>query len=59
MTEVLGVAASAISVASLSIQTFDSIHKIKEFCRLVSDAPKDLQYIVDDLSIINTLLPQV
>jgi hypothetical protein len=59
MAEVLGVVASGISVASLAIQIFDSIQRIKEFCRLVRDAPKDLEYIADDLSIINSLLPQV
>jgi hypothetical protein len=51
--------ASGISVASLAIQIVDSIQRIKEFYRLVRDAPKDLEYIVDELGIINKLLPQV
>jgi hypothetical protein len=59
MAEILGVVASGISVASLAVQIFDSIQRTKEFCRLVRDVPKDLEYIVDDLSIINGLLPQV
>ncbi len=59
MAEVLGVVARGISVASLAIQIWDSIQRIKDFCRLVRDAPKDLEYILDDLNIINTLLPRV
>jgi hypothetical protein len=58
MAEILDVAASESSVASLVVQIFDSIQRIKELCRLVRDAPKDLEY-VDDLSIMNGLLPQV
>jgi hypothetical protein len=61
MAEILGVVASGISVASLTVQIFDSIQRIREFCRtrLVRDALKDPEYIVGDLSIMNGLLPQV
>jgi len=57
MARVLGVVAGGISVASLAIQIFDGVQKIQEFCRLVHDAPKYLQCVVDDLSVIDTLLP--
>jgi len=57
MAKVLGVVVGGISVASLAIQIFDSVQKIQEFCKLVHDAPKYLQYVVDDLGVINTLLP--
>jgi len=49
MAEVLGVAASVISVASFAIQLADSVQKACEFCDSIEDGPDDIRLISAEL----------
>jgi len=55
----LSAAASGIAVVSLAIQLVDSVEKIKRFLRNVSDAPKELERLVDLLDQLELILQQI
>jgi hypothetical protein len=57
--ELLGLAASSISIASLAIQLADSIQKLKAFCDTVKDAPNDLQLVVAEVEVLSLVLEEI
>jgi hypothetical protein len=57
--ELLGLAASSISIASLAIQLADSIQKLKAFCDTVKDAPNDLQLVVAEVEVLSLGLEEI
>ena len=57
--EGLSVAASSIAVVSLTIQLVDSIREIQRFLRLVSDAPKELNRLLDLLEQLELILESI
>lgn len=52
----LGVAASAISIASIAIQVGDSILKLKTFWDHVKEAPEEIKYLIDEIETLNLVL---
>lgn len=55
----LSAAASGIAVVSLAIQLVDSVGRIRRFLRSVSDAPKELERLVDLLEQLELILGQI
>lgn len=49
-------AASGISVASISIQIVESIHKLLRFCNSIKDAPDVIRSISADLEVLDEIL---
>ncbi|TVY84730.1 hypothetical protein LSUE1_G000619 [Lachnellula suecica] len=56
MAEVLGLAASVISVVSLAIQLGDSIKKACDFWEAIEDGPDDIKRISSDLRLLSNLI---
>ncbi|RMY76156.1 hypothetical protein D0862_13796 [Hortaea werneckii] len=56
MTEVLGVAAGALGIASFGIQLADSVVKLKRFCGEVKGVPRKLHRLTDELEIMTEAL---
>jgi hypothetical protein len=52
----LGVAASALEIASLLIQVVDSISKLMSFCDVVKEVPEEIGYLIEEIEILELLL---
>jgi hypothetical protein len=57
--EGLSAAASGIAVASLTIQLVESVRKIQRFLRHVSEAPRELQRLLDLLEQLELILENI
>jgi len=55
----LGVAASAISVASIAIQVGDSIIKLKDFWNHVKEAPEEIKWLMEEIQNLGLVLSGV
>ncbi|KAH8672816.1 hypothetical protein BGZ60DRAFT_527110 [Tricladium varicosporioides] len=55
----LSAAASGIAVVSLAIQLVDSVGRIRRFLRSISDAPKELERLIDLLEQLEMILQQI
>jgi len=58
MAEALGVIASGISVVSLAIQIAECVQKLRNFCSLMRDAPRDV-LMVNNVLILVLLQPDM
>lgn len=59
MAEVLGVVASAFSVASLAVQLGDSLQKAYEFWESIEDGPEDIRRISTELRLLANFLRMI
>jgi len=59
MAELLGVVASGIGIASLVIQVFDSITKIKSFCNAMKEVPEEIQYLIEEIEALGLVLDDI
>ena len=59
MAEVLGAAASGISIASFAVQIVDSGIKLNRLWNAIKDAPEDIAYLKEDVQSINTVLEEI
>ncbi|TVY26033.1 hypothetical protein LHYA1_G005479 [Lachnellula hyalina] len=55
----LGVAASAISIASIAIQVGDSIIKLKDFWNHVKEAPEEIKWLIEEIETLGFVLSGV
>ncbi|TVY32214.1 hypothetical protein LSUB1_G008307 [Lachnellula subtilissima] len=55
----LGVAASAISIASIAIQVGDSIIKLKDFWNHVKEAPEEIKWLMEEIETLGFVLSGV
>ena len=55
----LGAVASVINIATFPLDLAEAVHRIKEFCDRVSNAPEELQDVVDQISIMSDLMSQL
>jgi hypothetical protein len=56
MAEILGVAAGAIGVVSLSIQLAESLHNVKSFYESVKNAPPQVAELIEEIEIMQDIL---
>lgn len=59
MAEVLGVAASGISVVSLAIQVAESIKKLRDFCDLMKAAPEEIRLALDEVETLSMIMEDI
>jgi hypothetical protein len=55
----LGVAASALGVASLIIQVVDSISRLKSFCEAVKEVPEEIRHLIEEIEILGLVLTDI
>ena len=56
MAEILGIAASGLSIGSLVIQIFASVQQIKRIWTAFKDAPEDILTLCEELNLLAKLL---
>jgi conjugal transfer/entry exclusion protein len=59
MAETFGVAASGISVASLTIQILENINRVINFCKSIREAPTDIQRILLELQLLSNIVSSI
>jgi hypothetical protein len=59
MAEVMGTAASAISIVSLAGQIGSGLQKLHSFWESVADAPSDVDRIMQDLQLLQNLVSAI
>lgn len=59
MAELLGAAASGMSVVSLAIQVAESIKKLKDFHDLMKAAPEEIRLAIDEIETLSFILADV
>jgi hypothetical protein len=59
MADILAIAASGISIASLAIQLADSVQKLKSFCDNIKEAPMIIEHILADAEILSLVLEEI
>jgi hypothetical protein len=52
----LGIIASGISIASIAIQTADSVLKLKTFWDSVKEASEDVAYLIEEIEVLGLVL---
>jgi hypothetical protein len=59
MAEILVIAASGISIASLVIQLADSIQKLNDFCDSMKEVPSYIQIVLADVESLSMVLKRI
>ena len=59
MAEILGIAASGLSIGSLAIQIFASVQRVKHLWSAIKDASEDAQILLEELDLLVRLLSAV
>jgi hypothetical protein len=59
MAEILGVVASGISIASLTIQIVENLNKVISFYESIREAPTDIQRILVELQILSNIVSAI
>ncbi|KAF7939477.1 hypothetical protein BELL_0060g00190 [Botrytis elliptica] len=55
----IGIIASGMGVASLGLQLMDGVRKLKQFWDEVKEAPKDIQYALEELDALSLVLSDI